>query len=247
MKMSVLLANVLTLMTVGVFQTLLAVCPPGWLAWQDACYILLPDKMGGWQAKEVCDRPGSSPVVPDSQEEQDFIWREMKPRMQEFGANTTSDLELWIGCYGVGAGMLGCYGVDWEPKYINWASNEPGNNFHVCVGMAGNFNGQWEDGDCSELKYAVCEMRASRVSFCMPTDGDGHCPPHCLLNHGIKNLTTGVTGCAWACWEEPRCHSFNFWQKKEENAGICQLNSAPRLQAAAEDFKYVEDCYFYEM
>ncbi|XP_038057655.1 snaclec mucetin subunit beta-like [Patiria miniata] len=242
------IVKLLALLAIAGFQVLLAVCPAGWLAWQDACYILLPDKMDWWQAEKVCDRPGSSLVVPDSQEEQDFIWREMKARMQEFGAQSEDDLQLWIGCKDVdNSGTLSCNGVDGDPIYKNWWGRDPDNIQHICVRMAETFNGQWADIDCSYSKYAACEMHVSRVSFCMPTDGDGHCPPHCLLNHGIKNLTTGVTGCAWACWEEPRCHSFNLWQKKEENAGICQLNSATRLQAAAEDYKYVEDCYFYEM
>ncbi|XP_038056057.1 perlucin-like protein [Patiria miniata] len=133
-------------MTVGVFQTLLAVRPPGWLAWQDACYILLPDKMNWWQGEDVCDRPGSSLVVPDSQEEQDFIWREMKARIQAFGANISSDLELWIRCRDVdNKGALSCYGVDGDPDYKNWGHDEPNKFEHICVRMAEKFNGQWGD------------------------------------------------------------------------------------------------------
>ena len=67
--------NALLAMVVGGLQALLAPCPTGWVAWQDACYILLPAKMDWEQGRRVCDRPGTSMIVPDSQEEQDFIWR----------------------------------------------------------------------------------------------------------------------------------------------------------------------------
>ena len=59
-------------------QSLLVVCPTGWVAWQDACYILLPDKMDWEQGHRVCDRPGTSMIVPDSQEEHNFTWREIQ-------------------------------------------------------------------------------------------------------------------------------------------------------------------------
>ena len=79
-------------------QSLPAVCPPDWLAWQDSCYILLPDKMNWFQALKLCDRPGSSLLIPDSQEEQDFIWHKMKDWVKDLGVNSIDELEVWIGC-----------------------------------------------------------------------------------------------------------------------------------------------------
>ena len=74
------------------------VCPPAWLAWRDACYILLPDTMDWEQGQRVCDRPGTSMIVPDSQEEQDFIWQEMKAQMEKNGVDLKDQQQLWIGC-----------------------------------------------------------------------------------------------------------------------------------------------------
>ncbi|XP_038075166.1 lactose-binding lectin l-2-like [Patiria miniata] len=240
--------NVLILVIFGAFQTLLAVCPSGWFALQNACYIFLPDKMDWWQAKEVCERPGSSLIVPDSQEEHDFIWREIKGG--EYGATDDMDgTEVWVGCsfvYDMFGRSLSCVNVT-NPIYQNWAPGEPADLLEQCLVMADKFKGKWGSKSCSALKYVACEMHVSRVSFCMPTDADGQYPPHCLPNHEIKNLTTGLSECAKECGKEHRCHSFNLWQKEEEDVGVCQLNSATRLQASTEEYTYVEDCYFYEM
>ncbi|XP_038045951.1 low affinity immunoglobulin epsilon Fc receptor-like [Patiria miniata] len=233
------LANVLILMTVGGYHTLLAVCPPGWLAWQDACYILLPDKMDWWQAKRVCDRPGSSLIVPDSQKEQDFIWR-------EFGS--ANGLDMWIGCKDIyNNGSLSCFGVNGDPVYKNWKNKyfEQNNVNHRCVRMAKN--GNWRDTSCSYLKYAACEMRVSRRSYCLQADADGRFTHQCLLNHEIKNLTAaGVIGCSQACWAEPRCRSFNLWQKGDDKK-VCQLNNATRSEAEVTDLKYVKNCNLFEL
>ena len=109
------------------------------------------------------------------------------------------------------------------------------------------YGGKWGDDVCSLAKFAVCEMRVSHLTYCQQACSDWRSIPRCLLNHEIKKVTTtGVIGCGQACWAEPRCHSFNLWQWFEKGK-ICQLNSASSLEADVADFKYVENCYFYEL
>ncbi|XP_038057558.1 perlucin-like protein [Patiria miniata] len=231
------------------FQRPLSVCPPGWLAWQDACYILLPDRVNWWQAKTVCDRPGSSLVVPDSQEEQDFIWREMRSRMEMIVGSSTNKLELWIGCKDVdNTGQLTCLGVQDRPQFTNWNGGNPHHHQDQdCIRMAEKYGGNWGDSGCQSKKFASCEMRVSHRSYCLQADADGRFTPQCLLNHEIKNLTAaGVIGCGQACWAEPRCHSFNLWQKGDDKK-VCQLNNASSIEADPAFLKKVESCNVFDL
>ncbi|XP_033630317.1 perlucin-like protein [Asterias rubens] len=66
----------------------LSSCPTGWVKWRESCYILLPDKMNWMQADAICKRPGSNLVVPDSREENHFIY--------EWAVKES--VGMWIGC-----------------------------------------------------------------------------------------------------------------------------------------------------
>ena len=227
------------LLTAIDFPSILAVCPTGWVAWQDACYILLPDKMDWEQGRRVCDRPGTSMIVPDSQEEQDFIWREMRAWMERLGATGESGLQVWIGCRDPNS-VLTCYGE--SQTSFPWNVNiRLSHDDQECLRMTEIYDGGWADYYCDAYFFVACEMRLPYRSYCSQADASGRLGGRCLLNHGIKNLTAvgGVLGCGEACWAEPRCHSFNLWQS--DQGSMCQLNDATSLQAYVTDFR---DCYF---
>ncbi|XP_033645313.1 snaclec mucrocetin subunit beta-like [Asterias rubens] len=227
-----------------IFVTLEAACPPGWVTWQDSCYILLPQKMNWTDAFRACDRPGSAIAMPESQKEQDFIWREMKRQGTQNNPIEEGDFELWIGCKEnrTNPRQLSCPGKKVDSDYTNWRKGCCRGS-DDCVRMLSN-SGDWDDCPCSATFFAACEMRVPHPVYCLTADDDGLFTSRCLLNHDIKNLTAkGVVGCGQACWAEPRCHSFNLWQQGK----ICQLNNASRLEAGVADFKNIEGCSFFEL
>ncbi|XP_033643056.1 asialoglycoprotein receptor 1-like [Asterias rubens] len=223
-----------------------ALCPPGWVTWQDSCYILLPEKMNWTNAFSVCDRPGSAMAIPESQKEQDFIWLEMKTQAIQNGLIEEDENCLWIGCKKdlMNPGQLSCPGKKVDSNYTNWRKNTYRHEGQDCIIMQSNHKGKWGDGTCKHTVFAACEMRVPPPMYCLTADVDGRFTPQCLLNHDIKNLTTkGVIGCGQACWAEPRCHSFNLWQQGKK----CQLNDASRLEADVTDFKNMKGCSFFEL
>ena len=239
------ITKILILAMLGVYQALMAACPSGWLSWRDSCYILLPERMDWWEASKVCNRPGSSLVVPNSQEEQDFIWQEMKREMVTL--DVSKNMDLWIGCIDVNStGNLMCLGR--RPDFTYWGNDKPHTDAgQDCVRMHGNRDGRWGDNACHKLKFVACEMRVSPRLYCLLADTAEHVTSRCLLNHDIKNLTTtGVIGCGQACWAEPRCRSFNF-KRQAAKTRICQLNSASSLEADATDLMHVENCNFFDL
>ncbi|XP_071808091.1 snaclec bothroinsularin subunit beta-like [Asterias amurensis] len=221
-------------------------CPPGWLTWQDSCYILLPQKMNWTDAFRVCDRPGSAMTMPETQIEQDFIWREMNTSRIQMGLVDGNPFQLWIGCKKdlTNPGHLSCPGKKVDSDYTNWKGSRYNDEGQDCVRMRQKNDGKWGDYFCNGTFFAACEMRVPRPVYCLTADDDGRFTHQCLLNHDIKNLTAkGVIGCGQACWAEPRCHSFNHWQQGK----LCQLNNASRLEADVTDFKNKEGCSFFEL
>ncbi|XP_022084952.1 C-type lectin lectoxin-Lio3-like [Acanthaster planci] len=218
---------------------LCASCPPGWLKWQQSCYIRLADKMNWFQAYEACDRPGSSLVVPNSPEENLFIWKSM---VKGWGG-------LWIGC--TDAAQEGVWLCGKEPAmYTNWHKKSPKFDDSLnCARVTVFQGGVWKnDLPCSttqERRFAACEMTAAVVpTYHAAIDLDGRISP-CLLHHEIKNVTAeGVLACGWACRAEPRCRSFNLWQGREKD--LCQLNDVSR-RGVSTKFKREDNCFFFEL
>ena len=94
-------------------------------------------------------------------------------------------------------------------------------------------------------KSVVCEMQAALVPvYHILTGPDGRISQQCLFHHDIKILTTNsVLACGWACRADPRCRSFNLWQKTE----MCQLNDVAHLEADSNDFKATDSCYYFDL
>ncbi|XP_038069349.1 C-type lectin lectoxin-Lio3-like [Patiria miniata] len=237
------------LMLVSVFinlpscQALYASCPPGWLKWQQSCYILLPDKMNWFEASEACNRPGSSLAVPNSQEENDFIWKSVGPQTDG----------MWIGC--TDAAQEGIWLCGGQPlAFSNWYPGNPHSDNQLnCARMtAYGGGGSWADSvpcGSSNRKPAACEMTVSAMpAYHTFTGPDGRVPQQCLLHHDIKNRTeAGVLACGWACRADPRCRSFNLWQSNTEREKMCQLNDVTRLVAVLTDYKATNNCYYFEL
>ena len=234
--------NIFVIFFIVFIDSLQAACPPGWVMWQDSCYILLPEKMDWFEASKVCNRPGSGLAMPESLKEQEFIWQEMN----KFRGEIDTNFELWIACQKDGnTGQLACPGKEDGSYYTNWDDKQYQGTEEDCIRMRPDQEGKWADLFCTSAIFAACEMpHDSHPVYCLRADANGRFTPKCLLNHEIKNLTAeGVNGCGQACWAEPRCHSFNLWQQGK----ICQLNDATRLDANVSDFQYVEDCYSFDL
>ena len=87
-SMNTILFHLLILMTIQSIAIVLSSCPTGWVKWRQSCYILLPEKMNWMQAEAACKRPGSNLIVPDSEEENHFIF--------EWAVKRKGG--VWIGC-----------------------------------------------------------------------------------------------------------------------------------------------------
>ncbi|XP_038072959.1 perlucin-like protein [Patiria miniata] len=227
---------------VGSRAFLHASCPPGWLKWQQSCYIVLPDKMNWFEASEACNRPGSSLIVPNSREENVFILESLVKR----------DGAFWIRC--TDAAQDSVWLCDGQPPvYTNWHSGFPNTDKRGnCASLyAYNRYNEWRWVDnisCLRERFAACEMLASSVpAYHTFTGPDGRVPQRCLLHHDIRNLTVeGVLACGWACRAEPRCRSFNLWQSSKREK-MCQLNDVTGLVADDTIFKITNDCYFFDL
>ena len=147
------------ILMVSILRALQAACPPGWLTWHDSCYILLPQKMNGTNAKKACDRPGVSLVFPNSIEEQIFVWEEMSAWMRELGATSSDELQLWINCYRHDNENFLCSDNEGTSSFGNWDtnSNQPNED---CVRMVGSAEGKWADIYCHLNYFVTCEMSA---------------------------------------------------------------------------------------
>ena len=235
-------------LVVWVHRASLAVtlCPRGWQQWMGSCYILLAGKFNWSMAFELCDRPGSHLVVPDSEEENDFI-KEM--------LNSTTRLDkfhskVWIGCNDLRQfGSWECFADQTKkPNFTNWANSEPTvTDTQRCIRLSTNA-GYWANMQCSGQFHAMCELQIFKPVFCLPIVSDGRVKSPCLHGQEIESYpVTGVLQCGQACWAEPRCRSFNLWQQDGDEQ-ICQLNNATR-GAALDNIStdIMVTCYYFDL
>ncbi|XP_022097836.1 snaclec mucetin subunit beta-like [Acanthaster planci] len=220
-------------------------CPTGWLKWQESCYILLPRKMNFNNASRVCNEPGTTMIVPDSQEEHDFIWHKMKIWMQQHGAVNDSDLQVWIGCKNTDTSQLRCQGETDIHTYRNWGPSQPDSESERCVRMAEMFGGKWGDHSCGMLFHVVCERKANFPGHCRSLAHFVRVPQTCLLNHDYKSShVRGFEECALMCWVEPLCYSFNLLHRGDGEL-ICQLNHAGIAEADEVHVDIQNNCSLY--
>ncbi|XP_038054621.1 galactose-specific lectin nattectin-like [Patiria miniata] len=90
-------------------------CQPSWSQWGGKCYKAITAHLPWAEAKEECVKMGSIMVVPQSQEETDFLVGLLPTR-------------FWINCNDLGQeGTWRCEdGID-EVEFRNWESQQPDN------------------------------------------------------------------------------------------------------------------------
>ncbi|XP_071797193.1 low affinity immunoglobulin epsilon Fc receptor-like [Asterias amurensis] len=219
----------------------LSSCPNGWVKWRQSCYILLPEKMNWVQAEAACKRPGSNLIVPDSREENQFIY--------EWAVKGNDG--MWIGC--TDAAQEGVWLCGGQPaRFTNWNHGSPRNDMDLNCARMTIYSGGWSDNSkCSNIstKIAACEMPVPIVPIYHTLLGpDGRVSQYCPLNHVIDNLAVeGVIVCGWACTSDPRCRSFNIWQSSEKEKK-CQLNNVTSIEEDNNtDSKDTEGCVYFEL
>ena len=240
-SMHTILFHLLILMTMQSIVIVLSSCPTGWVKWRQSCYILLPEMMNWMQAEATCKRLGSNLIVPDSKEENDFI----------FDWAVKGNEGLWIGC--TDAAQEGVWLCGGQPaRFINWRDDSPRDDMKLnCARMTVQLAGVWSDKiscQSTDHKSAACEMPDSIMPiYHTLLSPNGRVSQYCPLNHVIDNLAVeGVIACGRACTTDPQCRSFNVWQssKKEKK---CQLNDVTFLEDNHTDFKDIEGCVYFEV
>ena len=184
MKMPTLISRAIFFLGFLIFvETFGTMCPSGWFQWQGSCYTLLPEKMNWSDGKTSCAELGANMMVPDTADEQSYIWSEMKTRMEKGrNVNLEDDLDVWIGCQDLkDDGSLVCMGVEGDLTFKNWeqsgANNEPSEPYEECVRMTGKWGGNWGDSACSDIKFTACEMPVSGRMQCVTANADGRFGP----------------------------------------------------------------------
>ena len=134
-------------------------CPLSWIGFEGSCYRRFTDKKDWNSADTACKANGAQLVKIESAEENDLINSEV----------LASDENLyWIGLTDAETED------DWKwsdgsqlTGYTNWMTGEPNNikNNQHCAEIAKgyfynkNYNGEWNDQECSKVKMYICEKR----------------------------------------------------------------------------------------
>ncbi|XP_038064700.1 snaclec alboaggregin-A subunit beta-like [Patiria miniata] len=158
------------LFALGGFSILSALCPPGWKNWHQSCYAMYLERMSWADASEFCESKQSHLVVPNSQAENDFLWRRLVERFE-----AVQKRGVWIGCRweSVNANIVICDGNTERMSYTNWALGYPQQGAPRCVLLSKNGNGTWKTFNCEKPKYVVCEMPNTARVHCMTADANG--------------------------------------------------------------------------
>ncbi|KAM8849999.1 macrophage mannose receptor 1-like isoform 1-T1 [Spinachia spinachia] len=132
-----------------------------WVPFQGHCYLFVTDEIEWADAASSCVRHGGSLASIEDPVEQEFI----KTNVQIFQDSISS---FWVGLFKTHQG-------EWKwldntvMEYINWAEDEPENNFgHTTLDGSWRTGGRWED------KAYIC--KSAKV---IPVDADSGKPePH---------------------------------------------------------------------
>ena len=132
-------------------------CPPGWLEWNQTCYMITPTPMLWGDVQQLCRGFGARMAVPSSDQENLY--------MATIGRKTRSD--IWIDCTdGAAEGRWICAEDEIRGTgYRKWngRSGQPNGVPLGADGSAADFaslgrDNLWGDrGD--KLQYSICEMK----------------------------------------------------------------------------------------
>ncbi|XP_038054633.1 hepatic lectin-like [Patiria miniata] len=132
-------------------------CHPSWIQWGGKCYKAITESLTWFEAKERCLKMGNFLVVPQSQEETDFLML-LVPETSKF----------WINCNDLEEeGNWKCLDGTNEVEYRNWlpVGGQPdntGGNEH-CAQV--HPNGKWNDLPCGRKLPAICMQPAPQLHF----------------------------------------------------------------------------------
>ncbi|XP_071789715.1 L-selectin-like [Asterias amurensis] len=191
------------------FGCLLAeICPRDWHRYGESCYFIITDMMDWYEANRTCAESRAIIAIPNSQSEENDIYRELFQK----NLDQTQGAELWICCNDIEEERKwqDCPLKDETNGYENWGIGQPSDRYKM-YNCGQIWRDQWDDTDCYDPKYAICERHVSTpVSTTLPGI-NGRLTPQCLLHHAMKELMgNGVVSCGKSCRSHPRCHSFNL-------------------------------------
>ncbi|XP_038049773.1 snaclec stejaggregin-A subunit beta-3-like [Patiria miniata] len=235
------------LLFIGSVASIATICPVGWQRYGKACYFVIKELKNWSKAKSICAASHSSLAVPNSSEEQTFIWELLQ---QEFYPDGPVD-GAWIGCDDIEkeGDWQNCPSTGDETNvYQNWREEQPDswNAASDCALMVNSAGGKWDDQSCTNPRYATCELAIINYDplFCLQIGSDGRITSPCLTdNHILMELQAqGLVSCGKACLSHPKCSSFNL---KDQGQGkmVCQLNDLALQNAGAEDVVEIQNCY----
>ncbi|XP_038063207.1 hepatic lectin-like [Patiria miniata] len=156
-----------------VWLSVLLVCVQANCKWQfgNSCYQLLTETMTFDKALQACSAMGGGLVVPNSKNENQFIW-------EEIASNLMTDGRVWIGCIDKDKQGKWMYAADAGKrcKFDGWSPGEPNVPIILaeeCAQMWGFHSGKWVDIQCRELASVICEYYSSLDVTCRQADADG--------------------------------------------------------------------------
>ncbi|XP_038054873.1 C-type lectin domain family 6 member A-like [Patiria miniata] len=126
-------------------------CPPAWSQWGDKCYKKLSENLPWAEAKQECIKMGSVLVMPQSQEETDFLQKNVY-------------YWFWINCNDLQVeGAWLCQDSTTDVEYRNWGKGEPSSTSEDCAVVTNR--GDWNDVSCDDLSPVICKRPAPQLHF----------------------------------------------------------------------------------
>ncbi|XP_038055986.1 C-type lectin domain family 4 member E-like [Patiria miniata] len=128
-------------------------CPPAWSQWGDKCYKQLSKNLPWAEAKQECIKKGSVLVVPQSQEETEFLQNNMHR-------------QFWINCSDLQVeGTWVCQDGTTDVEYSNWKTGEPNNAKGIEDCAVVTASGDWNDVPCNGDSPVICQRPAPQLHF----------------------------------------------------------------------------------
>ncbi|XP_038055207.1 hepatic lectin-like [Patiria miniata] len=128
-------------------------CPPAWNQWGDKCYKQLSGKLPWAEAKQECIKMGSVLVMPQSQEETEFLQKNLIDK-------------FWIDCNDQHVeGTWVCQDGTTDVEYRNWKEGQPSNRQGKEDCAVVRPAGDWNDVPCDDLSPVICQRPAPQLHF----------------------------------------------------------------------------------
>jgi|ERR1711909_73678 len=117
-----------------------------------SCYNLVEQPLGFYDAENMCNIKHSGHLIAiTSEDESNFLTVKLLKYY-----NACNGWKLWIGGYQVGAEWRWTSSYeDWE--FTNWNIYEPNGSGNQCLGVYGDYKGEWFDDVCEAPLHFICE------------------------------------------------------------------------------------------